>query len=93
MTILLPNVDVDTEGPEVQFNGGKRVLVVRGDNFGGGEVEIEVASPGDLRFSPLDDGVFTANGTKTIDFTPVGLIFRASLKNSSGASNVFAEML
>ena len=93
MTILLDNVSVDGPGPEVEFNGGKRVLVVRGDNFGGGEVDIEVRSTGDSRFKTLDDGSFTEDGTKTIDFTAIGLVFRASLNNSSGASNVFAEIL
>ncbi len=37
MTILLDNVDADTESAVVDFNGGTATLYVRGDDYGGGE--------------------------------------------------------
>ncbi len=96
-TILLDDVDVDTTSLEFTFNQSSAILVVRADNFGSGTVVLEAATATDsgigLRFTVFNDGTFTSNGTKKVDLTIPGLIYRARLFNSSGASNVKLEMI
>lgn len=94
--ILLNNVNVDTDSDNFESAGGPAVINVRGDNFGGGQVIIEVASKNDPsnpdRFTGLDNGTFTANKTVKVDYLPVATLLRARLTGSAGASNVFADV-
>ena len=93
--ILLDNVSADVISDELDLNGGPAVLVVRGDNFDGGSVIFQVASDGDTgnRFKSLDNGTFTGDGNKKIDYLPRGLKIRAELSGAGGsASNIFAEV-
>ncbi len=94
MTILLDNVSVDTDGTPVKFNGGPGVIYVRGDNFGGGTVDIQIATGDDsaLRFGVLADGSFTGEGTVKIDYLATGSRLKAVLSGSTGASNVFVAV-
>jgi len=93
MTVLLDNVNADTTSSEIEFQGGSRVIVVRGDDFGGGTVAIEVKSNNDSRFLAVEDASFTADGDKILDSTVPGLTFRAVLSGSTSPSNVFAELI
>lgn len=92
-SILLNNVDVDITSDEFSFSGGSKVLVVRADDFGGGNVTLESKSRNDTlnRFAAIE--VFTANGNKKILSTVPGIVYRAVLDGSSGASNVYVELI
>lgn len=99
MTILLDNVAVDiTSSPPHISTGGSLLINIRADNYGGGSVFIEVASPNDpnaptFRFAVLPNGTFTTDGTVKLDFLPKGILVRARLGGSSGADNVFVDIL
>lgn len=98
MTILLNNVSVDTTSDTFESKGGTGVAIIRGDNYGGGTVTIEMASKSDpnapvFRFSTLPDGSVTADDTVKLDYMPVGTLIRAVLTGSSGANDVFVEIL
>lgn len=93
MTVLLNNVDVDTTSAEFKPSGGIAMAIIRGDSFGGGTVNIEIASTADNRFATFPNASFTANGTIKLDYLPVGTIIRADFTGSTGASNVFVEIL
>ncbi len=90
---LLDNVDVDTTSSEVRFGGGSKVLIVRADNFGGGTVTLEGKSSNDSanRFASIQE--FTEDGTVKIQSTGPSFVFRAVLSGSSGASNVYVELI
>jgi hypothetical protein len=92
MVVLLDNVSVDTIGPQHFGSGGNFVAIVRGDNFGGGSVTLEMSPNSADSFVIIDDGTFTANGQKTITSLPIGTKIRAQLSGSSGASNVRVEL-
>lgn len=93
--ILLNNVNVDTIGDPEPTDGGKRVLIVRADSFGDGTVKIEAKSNNDPsgRFLAVPDASFTSGDTKILDGAKSGMTYRAVLSGSSGASNVFAELV
>lgn len=93
--ILLDNVSVDTTSAVYTSTGGTVVVNVRGDDFGGGSVAIEAASANDVgnRYVVLTDGLLTAGSTLKIDYVPSGLKIRAALSASTGASNVFVDIL
>ena len=93
MTVLLDNVNVDTTSDEEKSDGGNRVLVVRADNFGGGNVQIQVRSNNDSRFLLVTGASFATDDTKILNSTKSGLTYRAVLSGSSGASNVFVELV
>ena len=95
MSILLDNVDVDTESSNPFIGTGAEVIVfIRGDDFGGGSVKLSIIPPGDNSVRPhdIDDGVFTSDNEFTIDYLPSGAQLNAELTGSSGASNVFVEV-
>jgi len=94
MTILLNQVNANTVSDTINSNGGKAVVFVRGDNFGSGTVDIEVAAGSDpsSRYTVLTDASFTENGQKTLDYLPAGTKLRANLSGATGASNVFVEI-
>ena len=91
MTILLNDVDEDTVGEIIQFNGGPGVLFVRGDDFGGGQVIVEAATVEDKlqRFSTLPNATFTSDTTKTLDYLTHSIEVRASLVGATNPVNVF----
>jgi hypothetical protein len=95
MTVLLNEVDVDTTSSEFRSRGGPALVVVRGDSFGTGTVNIELATDADpqSRFALFPGGAFTANGSLTLDYLPVGTRIRADLTGSSAANDVFVEIL
>ncbi len=95
MTILLNEVDVDTTSSEFKSRGGPALAVIRGDNFGSGTVNIELATDADLqsRFDLFPGGAFTANGSLKLDYLPVGTRIRADFTGSTGANDVFVEIL
>lgn len=95
--ILLNNVNVDVADPTSIFHGGgtPAILIVRGDNFGGGIVDVQIKSANDTlnRWSALSDGQFSSDGQINIDFLPLSIDLRATFTGSSGASNVYVEIL
>jgi len=95
MTILFDNISADDTSAEVLFNGGSKVLNVRADNFGNGTFDLEVATTNDpgKRFTKIPNACFTADGSVIIENVKVGLIFRGVFSGSSGASNVFADLV
>ena len=97
MTVLLNNIDgADVEGLQFELKGQSVLLVVRGDDFDGGSVEIQIASKEDpdVRFLPLPDGTFAAGTTKKIDYLANGSIIRAALVGSGGSAvNIFVGIL
>lgn len=95
MTILLNEVDVDTTSSEFRSRGGPALAVIRGDNYGTGTVNIELATDADpqSRFALHPGGAFTANGSVKLDFLPVGTRIRADFTGSSGANDIFVEIL
>jgi len=98
MTVLLDNVTANVEGAAVAKRGGPAVVIVRGDTYDSGTVNIQMASVNDTvagpRFSTLTDGAFTTDGQVKIDYLPVGTLIRATLTGSSGSSvNMYAELL
>jgi len=94
MAILLDNVSVDTISETFKVRGSSHVAVIRGDDFGGGTVSVEVASPNDSigRFSALVDGSFTESGQYKIDYLPSGSLIRAQLIGSTSPVNVFVDI-
>ena len=99
MTILLNNVSADVSDPPAAdiftSRGGPAVVNVRGDAFGGGTVAIQTRTTEDqnLRWETLNNGSFTANGTVKIDFLPNTMQVRALLSGSTGANDVFANIV
>jgi len=93
--ILLNNVNVDTTSGPLKTDGGNKVIVVRGDDFGGGTVEIQVKSNNDSenRFLTLDNGSFTVDGTLLLSATKSGLTYRAVLSGATSPVNIFAELV
>ena len=93
MTILLNNVDVNTVSTEkYKGDGSSAIAFVRGDDFGGGQVEISMSPTNDPRFTGMNNGVFTQDDQVRIDYVPPGAEIRAELSGSTGASNVFVEI-
>lgn len=94
MAVLLNNVSSDSSGI-VKNTGGMKVCLIRGDNFGGGSVELSIAAPSDPseRFHILSGGIFISDDEVRVDFLPNGVTLKAELKGSTGASNVFVEVL
>jgi len=94
MTILLDNVNADTTSDVVDFSGGGGTLYVRGDDFGGGTVEVQVATgeDPDLRFVTLTNGSFTAGATKTLDYLSHSTKVVAVLKDATNPVNVFVSI-
>ncbi len=96
MSKLLDNVGADTVGDAFSFKSlGPRALIVRGDDFGGGTVTIEAAAASDAtsRWAVIDDGTFTANGTKQINIVIPGMLLRAVLNGATAPVNVLAEVV
>lgn len=95
MTVLLNEVDVDTTSSEFKSRGGPALAVIRGDNYGGGTVNIELATEADPqgRFDLFPGGAFTANGSFKLDYLPIGTIIRADFAGSTGANDVFVEII
>ena len=93
MTKLLDNVNVNTTSDPVEFTGGSKVAVVRGDDFGGGTVNIEQKSTSDPseRFATVAS--FTSNGTKILESMKSGMSTRADLTGATNPVNVFVELV
>jgi hypothetical protein len=95
MTVLLNNVDVDTDSVVLTSQGGPLYLNVRGDDYGGGTVTVEVRSMNDpdARWNAVLNATFTADFSGPRGNVPPGVQLRATLTGSTGASNVFAEVI
>lgn len=93
--ILLNNVSADATSDAYESQGGEAVVNVRASSYGGGTVNIQAASPnqGTPDYVTLDEGSFTADGTKGILFLPRGMLIRAVLTGSTSPSNVFVDIL
>ncbi len=96
MPILLDNVSVDTVSANFSGRGGSHIVIIRGDDFGGGTVDIQIASVNDNvagpRFAVIEDASFTANGSFKLDYLPSGYLIRAELSGSTSPVNVFVEV-
>ncbi len=95
MTILLDNVSVDTTSTKTLGDGGPKIVFIRADDFGGGVVRIFIAPPSDSleRFERLKDGQFACDAEVHIDYLPPATKIRVSLVASSGAENVYVEII
>lgn len=96
MTILFDNISVDAiSTAQFEGSGGSAIAFVRGDNFGGGTVTLSIKAPGDSlnRFEPLNNGTFTTDGEVNIEYLPSGTKVKAQFAGSTGASNVFVEVV
>lgn len=93
--VLLNNVSADVTSDTFKSTGGIAVINVRADSYGGGTLTIEAASSNDSaqRFVVLTNGTITTDATVKVDYLPSGLIIRAVLTGSAGASNVFVDVL
>lgn len=91
--ILLDNVDADETSEEKTFGGGTKVIVVRADDFGGGEVNIQqrVSNDSLARFATI--ATFTSNGQKILESVKSGIFTRAVLTGSTSPINVFAALI
>lgn len=82
----------DFPGVEVESGiftsvGGPAIVFIRGNNFGGSIVSLEMADGGDKlnRFEPLDNGLFTENGTVKLDYLPQDSKIRARIAQATAA--------
>lgn len=97
MAILLNNVNAPTTSEDYKSFGGPAIVVVRGDDFTGVTVNIEVASSSDPngapRWATLVNGSFTEAATFNITYLPSGLLLRAAAVGVGAADNIFVEIL
>ena len=95
--ILFNNIVVDATSDSFKSSGGKFIVNVRGDDFTGVTINIQVASPNDPstpnRFATLENGSFTDNGTRTMDFIPAGMLVRAISSGVGAGDNIFCEVI
>lgn len=93
--ILLNQVNADTVSESFLSRGGSAVINVRADSYGGGTVTVRMASSNDPsgRYIILEDGSFTADATVKLDYLPSGALIQVELMGSTGASNVFVDIL
>lgn len=93
--ILLNNINVDAESLPFVSKGGEALLNIRADSFGGGSVVLSIGTKNEstVRYFDLPDGTFTANSTKRLAFFPFRSVIKARLTGSTGASNVFVDIL
>lgn len=91
--IFLNNVNTNTTSDPHSFNGGQKTIVVRGDDFGGGTVDIEERSTSDpsSRYSSIAG--FDSDGSKSLLVAFANMEYRAVLSGATSPSNVFAEIL
>lgn len=96
MTLLFDNVNTNQTSTEsIKGDNGKKLVIVRADNFDGATVIVEIASINDSasRYHPLADGTFTSNGQLIIDYLKVGTVVRARIINAGGStSNIYVEV-
>ena len=90
---LLDNVDTNTVGSLFTWNGGPGQIFVKGDNFGGGNVIIELSDDNGTTFFPakFDDGtdfIVTANGSFPVAGWGQAIFIRGTLQGSTSPSNV-----
>lgn len=96
MTILFDNVSANGTSAEFESKGGSVILNVRGDNFDGATLEVQIASAQDSldRFIALENGTFTAGASIKVDYLPQGVKLRADLTGGGGSmSNIFCDIL
>ena len=95
MTVLFNNINADDTSIEIIGDGGPRIVFIRGDDFGGGNVRILVAPPNDSleRFETLKDGQFVEDTEVHIDYLPSGTKIKVSLVGSVGAENIYVEII
>jgi hypothetical protein len=96
MTMLLQNVSVDTDGAGIPADGGTKTLSIWATSFGGGSVTIQGSPDGGTTWITLTYGgnpaIFTENTFRLINRLGQGLLIRAILTGSTGASNVNADL-
>jgi hypothetical protein len=96
MTKLLDNVSVDTIGTPQAGDGGSKQISVWATDFGGGSVTIELSPNNGVTWNTLIYNSNPAVFTENIDFFlfkfSQGVLMRAALSGSSGASNVNADI-
>jgi len=82
-------VDGSSAEEVVRFKGSKCIMAW--GNFGGGQIQLEVESPSNSQWIPVEGGLFTQPEARTLDDFPQGLKFRGVLSGSTGA-NVILEI-
>lgn len=93
---LLDAVNVNTVGDPFPGTGGSKNLTVFADNFGGGEVVLEISDDGGSHWVPVtfQSSPFstTVNTSAYLEKVAQGQLIRATLQSATGASNVSAYL-
>lgn len=97
MAILLDNVNAPTTSVPFDGTGGPVFLIIRGDDYTGVTVTLELASKSDPndpdRWATIAGASFTADDFFSIPHLPVGAMIRAVAAGASAGDNIFVEVL
>lgn len=88
-TTLIDNASEDVVSDPVQLNGGPAILIVRGDEFDTALVSFETTTSADTqeRYDTLDNSIFTAPGTRKLDYSSPTMKIRARLSGSQASTD------
>lgn len=93
---LLDSVIVDTVGTPIDGDGASKQISVWATSFGGGSVAIQISPDNGTTWNYLiyngNPAVFTTNADIFDYKFSIGTLMRAVLTESTGASNVCAEI-
>ena len=93
---LLKNISVDTNGDGLRTDGSEKTVSVWGTSFGGGTVAIQASPDSGTTWITLTEAgtpiAITSNEIKKIDHLGQGMLIRATLAGSSGASGVYVKI-
>ena len=93
---LLKAVDADVNGTGITTDGGSKTVQIWATNFGGGTVTLQSSADGGVTWVTLTiaglPATFTSNAVRKIDRLGQGMLIRATLAGSTGASNVNVKL-
>lgn len=95
--LALDNVSADVNlatAAAYTTKGGNVLFTTRATSYGSGTVGINIssASDEDARYTPVEEGAFTAAANKVLTGLPKGTLIKITFSGSSGASDVFAAL-
>ncbi len=98
MAVLFDNENLSAGAisPDASFGGGQRMLNLRADDYGSGEIVLQISIKNDGTSDRWDDvanGTFTADAQVRLNYTSASQTFRAQLVGGTGATNVFLEIV
>lgn len=89
-SILLDEVDADTNGSDHRYEGGLATVIVTGADFGGGTAKLQIKQHQGT-YVDIPDMSFTANGVKNL-LLGGGALIRAVLTGATNPSNVSVSL-